>query len=144
MTRIVVLLLGLFLVSSADLAAQDSRYTTSPLRIRADASTASAVRGVIPRGARVDVRACAVDWCWIEYRSRTGYVAERYLSAAPQYDKASGRSYLNAMGDRTPTPKSSDAGAPTGATAKCWDGTYSFSQTRRGTCSHHGGVARWL
>jgi hypothetical protein len=34
--------------------------------------------------------------------------------------------------------------APAGATARCRDGTYSFSQSRRGTCSHHGGVAAWL
>jgi hypothetical protein len=34
--------------------------------------------------------------------------------------------------------------APPGATARCRDGTYSFSQHRSGTCSHHGGVARWL
>ena len=34
--------------------------------------------------------------------------------------------------------------APIGATAKCKDGSYSFSQTRRGTCSHHGGVSKWL
>jgi hypothetical protein len=34
--------------------------------------------------------------------------------------------------------------APSGATAKCRDGTYSFSQHRQGTCSHHGGVAKWL
>jgi hypothetical protein len=33
---------------------------------------------------------------------------------------------------------------PAGATAECRDGTYSFSQHRSGTCSHHGGVARWL
>ncbi len=33
---------------------------------------------------------------------------------------------------------------PPGATARCKDGTYSFSQTRQGTCSHHGGVAEWL
>jgi Protein of unknown function (DUF3761) len=33
---------------------------------------------------------------------------------------------------------------PPGATALCTDGTYSFSQTRSGTCSHHGGVAQWL
>jgi S1-C subfamily serine protease len=39
-----------------------------------------------------------------------------------------------------PTPGS----APKGATAQCRDGTYSFSQSRRGTCSSHGGVARWL
>ena len=29
-------------------------------------------------------------------------------------------------------------------TAICRDGTYSYSQTRQGTCSHHGGVAEWL
>ncbi|MFF0433934.1 DUF3761 domain-containing protein [Streptomyces sp. NPDC004327] len=34
--------------------------------------------------------------------------------------------------------------APTGATAQCNDGTYSYSAHRRGTCSHHGGVAVWL
>jgi len=33
---------------------------------------------------------------------------------------------------------------PTGATAKCKDGTYSKSQHHSGTCSHHGGVAEWL
>jgi hypothetical protein len=35
-------------------------------------------------------------------------------------------------------------GPPPGATARCRDGTYSFSQHRSGTCSHHGGVAAWL
>ena len=34
--------------------------------------------------------------------------------------------------------------APAGASAKCGDGTYSFSQSHRGTCSHHGGVTSWL
>jgi hypothetical protein len=34
--------------------------------------------------------------------------------------------------------------APIGASARCRDGTYSFSQHRRGTCSWHGGVAAWL
>jgi len=33
---------------------------------------------------------------------------------------------------------------PAGATAICKDGTYSYSQNRRGTCSHHGGVKTWL
>ena len=33
---------------------------------------------------------------------------------------------------------------PTGATAKCKDGTYSKSQHKSGTCSKHGGVAEWL
>lgn len=34
--------------------------------------------------------------------------------------------------------------APSGATAECKDGTYSFSKHRSGTCSGHGGVAEWL
>lgn len=33
---------------------------------------------------------------------------------------------------------------PSGATAQCRDGTYSFSLHRRGTCSYHHGVMRWL
>ncbi|MCP2336054.1 DUF3761 domain-containing protein [Actinomadura rupiterrae] len=50
----------------------------------------------------------------------------------------------------TPTDEPSEPGdgggdhAPSGATALCRDGTYSFSAHRRGTCSHHGGVAQWL
>ena len=39
---------------------------------------------------------------------------------------------------------SSASSAPPGATARCNDGTYSYSQHRQGTCSHHGGVAEWL
>jgi hypothetical protein len=39
---------------------------------------------------------------------------------------------------------SSQAAPPPGATARCRDGTYSYSQHRSGTCSHHGGVAEWL
>lgn len=34
--------------------------------------------------------------------------------------------------------------APSAATARCRDGTYSFSRHHSGTCSHHGGVATWL
>jgi hypothetical protein len=33
---------------------------------------------------------------------------------------------------------------PSGASALCADGTYSYSANRRGTCSHHGGVSQWL
>src|SRR6478736_1951410 len=36
------------------------------------------------------------------------------------------------------------AAAPPGATALCRDGTYSYSKHHSGTCSHHGGVKRWL
>ena len=51
--------------------------------------------------------------------------------------------YTNTTGNDVHSPAYSNT-IPAGATAQCRDGTYSFSQSRRGTCSHHGGVATWL
>lgn len=51
--------------------------------------------------------------------------------------------YVNSAGNTVCRPYSSSS-TPTGATARCGDGTYSFSQSRSGTCSHHGGVSTWL
>jgi hypothetical protein len=51
--------------------------------------------------------------------------------------------YRNSSGVCVPRPTHAPA-APAGATAECNDGTYSFSQHHSGTCSHHGGVKRWL
>lgn len=50
--------------------------------------------------------------------------------------------YTNVSGHRVHRPEFS-AKAPPGATARCVDGSWSFSEHRRGTCSHHGGVAGW-
>lgn len=33
---------------------------------------------------------------------------------------------------------------PVGVTAICKDGTYSYSNSARGTCSSHGGVKKWI
>ena len=49
--------------------------------------------------------------------------------------------YKNSAGNTVCRPAQTNTG---GATAQCRDGSYSYSQSRRGTCSHHGGVARWL
>ena len=64
-------------------------------------------------------------------------------SAAEARRTCSGEYYRNVNGRCVHRPVQA-AHAPVGATAKCRDGTYSFSQHRRGTCSHHGGVAEWL
>ena len=56
-----------------------------------------------------------------------------------------GRSVLSALAVACIVVPSAMAGSPpAGATARCRDGTYSFSQHRSGTCSDHGGVAAWL
>ena len=51
--------------------------------------------------------------------------------------------YVNSRGHCVRRPVKSNR-PPAGATAKCRDGTYSFSESHRGTCSWHGGVASWL
>src|ERR1035438_10465616 len=51
--------------------------------------------------------------------------------------------YVNSQGKTVKRPENCTT-APQGATAQCRDGTYSFSKSSRGTCSHHGGVAKWL
>lgn len=52
--------------------------------------------------------------------------------------------YRNSNGVCVHRPVRSNGSVPQGATAQCRDGSYSFSQHKRGTCSHHGGVAKWL
>ena len=54
------------------------------------------------------------------------------------------RHYKNVNGRVVHSPAHSKNGKrPSGASAKCRDGSYSFSQHHRGTCSRHGGVAAW-
>jgi hypothetical protein len=65
--------------------------------------------------------------------------------ATPQTNLSNSNYYTNVNGERVKSPAYSlDGSVPAGATARCRNGTYSFSQNRRGTCSHHGGVAQWL
>jgi hypothetical protein len=53
--------------------------------------------------------------------------------------------YVNRDGVLVHSPSHTDTGVPpAGASAQCADGGFSFSQHRRGTCSHHGGVIRWI
>lgn len=49
--------------------------------------------------------------------------------------------YVNSAGNTVCRPSRHNNG---NATAICADGTYSYSQSRRGTCLHHGGVSSWL
>ena len=66
--------------------------------------------------------------------------------AAPnEGDLDNHRAYVNRDGQIVHAPAHSLSGrVPEGATARCRDGTYSFSRHHTGTCSRHGGVAQWL
>jgi hypothetical protein len=64
-------------------------------------------------------------------------------TAGPPAEECTNGTYVNSAGTTVCRPENSPT-VPAGATAECKDGTYSFSQSRSGTCSYHGGVARWL
>jgi hypothetical protein len=70
----------------------------------------------------------------------------RAPTAAPQESQLVEHGhYTNRSGAAVHTPAHSVTGqTPQGASAKCRDGTFSFSQHHRGTCSHHRGVAEWM
>jgi uncharacterized protein YraI len=120
--------------------------TTAQVHLRSAPSTSGQILATLARGTSVEQGGCEAGWCSVTFGARAGYVAERYLYVtqratvvAPQ-----GRGYTNSRGLYVPSPQYSPNGPPAGASAQCRDGTYSFSMSRRGTCSHHGGVARWL
>lgn len=51
--------------------------------------------------------------------------------------------YVAPTVETTPAAPAMDDSGGGGATAKCNDGSLSYSAHRQGTCSHHGGVAIW-
>lgn len=136
-----------------------TRYVTSNLNLRNEANTRSRVITVIPKGTAVTIdEDCNCAWVPVEYHGYIGYISTKYLSNYPILKSKNSRSiryrnvyrqrssniryYTNSYGHRVQSPTRYNS-RPTGATALCRDGTYSFSQSRRGTCSHHGGVAKW-
>ncbi len=146
MKKIILVLACLLIVVSA--VAQDTiRYTTISLNMRKDANASSSIVATLPQGTSVAVaKDCDCQWILISYKGKSGYVASKYLShnqPAQYHHSSSHHSYTNSEGVKVQSPTHYKS-APAGATALCRDGTYSFSQHRRGTCSHHGGVSRWL
>jgi hypothetical protein len=137
-------------LSASALAAQaqladTTGYTKAAvsLRARPDPSARSVARlaGETP----VRFSSCQNGWCQIAVNGLSGYLPRLSLSLQPNGSFAQGGGYTNSKGQKVPSPtRTADNQPPAGATAQCRDGTFSFSQSRRGTCSHHGGVARWL
>ena len=132
--------------------AQNVRYSTANLNLRQLPSTNSKVITVIPEGTPVTIDDdCECDWIPVSYCGQIGYVSGKYLKKEKTSvsNENTNRSvgtikyYINSRGVRVQSPTYYNK-QPAGATALCRDGTYSFSQNRRGTCSGHGGVARWL
>mgnify|MGYP001271690505 CR=1 FL=1 len=122
------------------------KYTTANLNLREEAYSWANIVSVLPKGTAVSMEECNCEWIHVSYHGKTGYVASRYLSKskpAQSVSHSKTKYYTNSDGERVQSPTYYNS-APQGATALCRDGTYSFSHSRRGTCSHHGGVSVWL
>jgi uncharacterized protein YgiM (DUF1202 family) len=124
-----------------------TKYTTANLNLRQSANTKCKILTVIPKGTTVTiVENCDCKWILISYKNQVGYVSSKYLTKKKiehVVPTSTVKYYTNSSGEKVQSPTYYNA-PPAGATALCRDGTYSFSRNRRGTCSHHGGVAKWL
>lgn len=94
---------------------------------------------------RKTLRSCAAVAAALLFNASAAFA---YVAPGTTPDEASlsnHDTYTNRDGNTVHAPARSLSGkAPEGATARCRDGTYSFSRHRSGTCSRHGGVAQWL
>jgi Protein of unknown function (DUF3761) len=96
--------------------------------------------GAIPRVGVLCVTGTITDY----HRRPVIILHSRSHWSAPQAKLSNDNHYINVDGQTVHSPANSSNGIPAGATAQCADGTLSFSTHRQGTCSHHGGVSRWL
>ena len=126
------------------------RTTTTDLSLRVDASASSRVILTIPQGTQVYLQEdCDCVWVYVTYNGYCGYVYAQFLTKSVPANTTTAvaqepiRHYTNSYGNTVQSPTRYNK-APAAATALCRDGSYSFNQSRRGTCSHHGGVAKWL
>ena len=145
MNKLIIFLTQIILAFT--LNAQDiTKYTTTNLNMRFRADSLSKVLTVIPKGTPITIAEdCDCNWIPVVYNGKIGYVSTKYLSKEKPSLSAQSeiKYYTNSKGKRVQSPTKYSS-APAGATTLCRDGTYSFSRSRRGTCSHHGGVKKWL
>jgi uncharacterized protein YraI len=149
MPKLASALVALCLSASA-LAAQaplanTTAYTTAAVTLRAKPEARARSVARLAAETPVHVSACENGWCQAAVKGLSGYLPRLSLSLEPNGTFVQGAGYTNSRGQKVQSPtRAADNQPPAGATAQCRDGTFSFSQSRRGTCSHHGGVAKWL
>jgi len=150
MKNIFSLIIQLLFISVIN--AQTTQFTTTKVNLRTGPGISYKTLTSIPAGTNITATGDIIykDWLKVNYKNNTGYINSRYVrKETPTSTISKGKKtsavkyYKNRSGVRVQSPTVYNS-APAGATARCRDGTYSFSRSRRGTCSHHGGVAKWL
>jgi cytoskeletal protein RodZ len=119
-------------------AVEATGTTRVPQRALAAAPTAKATAS---RSVATKAPAARASASKTAAAAKTSAPAKSSATKKPSCDTST--HYVNSSGNCVLRPTASPP-APGGASAKCKDGTLSFSQHRSGTCSGHGGVAQWL
>jgi hypothetical protein len=104
-----------------------------------------------------DMKSCAAEWKAAKAAGATGSQTYKQFSATcmgagakgaaavpPPSAQAAAASPPGKMTPNAGVASATSAAAPAGATAQCKDGTFSMSAHHSGTCSRHGGVAKFL
>jgi len=111
----------------------DGTYTTAKTK-RGACSGHDGVKTWYADSAKTDLKAAGKETK--SAAKDVGKATEKGAKTAAKDTKEVTKSAADAV-----KPKPSDA--PSDATAKCKDGTYSKAAQHRGACSSHGGVAEW-
>ncbi|MDR2557160.1 MAG: DUF3761 domain-containing protein [Bacteroidales bacterium] len=146
--KFVLTLLQFFFIFTLGAQITFKYVSVNNLNLREEPNISSKVLTTLPKWTEVKMEEdCKCEWIRVSYDGNIGYVFSKYLTNSKQIDESSTSSnvkyYTNSRGEKVQSPIYSNV-PPKGATALCRDGTYSFSRNRRGTCSHHGGVSKWL
>lgn len=118
-------------------------YTNSSINLRVAPTKQSLSISIVPIGTNLIKYDCNNNWCLVLFEGNYGFVHRKYLKSSFENRRNTRDSYINTRGHRVQSPTYYDI-PPKTASAECNDGTYSFSESRRGTCSGHGGVKKWL
>jgi len=141
---ITALLLGVVGLSIGQIA-----QTSSYVNLRSSPYVGNNVIKVLAKNKNVKLVGCKDNWCKVISGFDDGYVYISYLKTVENPDTEISlpepeiKYYYNVDEIKVQSPTYYKK-APRGASAVCKDGTYSFSRNRRGTCSRHGGVKKWL
>jgi hypothetical protein len=128
---------------------RETLYARGAVNVRSGAGTAHSIAQTLARGDRIEVAtpdshgwAAAYDWAG----RHLGYVhlPSTHLRPSPPSNSSDEQPRSRRRFSSSARNAASTRGAPSGATARCRDGSLSFSAHRRGTCSHHRGVAEWF
>lgn len=144
-----IFLLVFFAVFSNSFSQNELKVTTASVNLRTSPEIKDNVICIIPKGTLLQIdnnNQEYSNWIKVTYNYKTGYLYYKYVQSPSNninVNNSEVKHYTNSKGEKVQSPTYYKS-PPAGATAECKDGTYSFSKSRRGTCSHHGGVKRWL